>query len=391
MLVVKFLVTFFLFIFLRIECSTSSSGDSDLMDLCDVASARKTGGKVASDRVTEEAKSLKNRASKKRGSKSFKNTSSDDLYSKAITELSGISEWPSSLIYNQGKLNSCTANALAFCIRYLSIRNSSDPKCFVDNPELLSISRLYLYYNTRYLEGLIDKEDIIEKDTGASIAASVLALSRYGCCPEKFSDEIQCSLGHLEYGGWEYRKKLFSVQPTPENYLFALGHNSGLACEEEAPKDVTQNPYKNISKNIHCVDLCSKYKKKSKRPLTTKQKNSLIEEFKSVLSRNIPIFYGLAHDKNLDNDDHGFVPTPDMKTFLPAEDDLSTADVHAIVLVGYGKYNPSKPRTNYFKFINSWGSSWGHKGFGYLEEKYIANQHLFSLGGYSIDLSKGEI
>ncbi len=156
-------------------------------------------------------------------------------------------------------------------------------------------------------------------------------------------------------------------------------------------KDATPNPYKNISKNIRCLDLCSKYKKKNKRPLTIKQKHSLIREFKSVLSRNIPIFYGLAHEENLEKDDHGFVPTPDMSTFLPAEDDLSPAEVHAIVIVGHGNYNPSKPRNKYFKFINSWGPDWGHKGFGYLEEKYINNQHLFSLGGYSIDLTKGEV
>ncbi|MCX7343322.1 MAG: C1 family peptidase [Proteobacteria bacterium] len=391
MLVIKFLLIFFFFLLLNLECSANPSSDLDSLDSCDAAPIRKNGCKVASERVIEEAKSLKKFASKKRR-RSSSDTPCVDLPSfDSIIELSGISNWPSELIYNQGKLNSCTANALAFCIRYLSIRNSSDPKSFVDNPELLSPSRLYLYYNTRYLEGLIDKEDIIEKDTGASIAASVLALIRYGCCPETFSDELQCALGSLEYGGWEYRKKLFPVQPTPENYHFALGHNSGLKCEEAALQDAAPNPYKSIPKNIRCVDLCSKYKKKSKRSLTIKQKNSLIKEFKAVLSRDVPIFYGLTHDKNLDNDDHGFVQTPDMKTFLPAEDELSTAEVHAIVLVGYGKYNPSKPRKNYFKFINSWGACWGHKGFGYLEEKYITNQHLFSLGGYSIDLAKGEI
>ena len=387
MLVFKFLLTFLLFAFLKLESTVNPSSKLDLLDLCTAAPIRNTGCKAASDRVIEEAKSLTKRASKKRVRPSS-DTSCDDLSSTEVTELSGISTWPRELVYKQGSLNSCTANALVFCIRYLSIRNSCDPKSFIDNPELLSPSRLYLYYNTRYLEGLIDKEDIIKKDTGASIPASVLALSRYGCCPEKFSDELQCPLGPIEYGGWDYSKKLFSVQPTPENYHFAFGHHNGLPSEEPALKDATPNPYKSILTNIHCVDLCSKYKKKNKRPLTIRQKNSLIKEFKAVLSRNIPIFYGLAHDKNLDNDDRGFIPTPDLATFIPADDELFSTEVHAIVIVGYGKYNPSKPRKNYFKFINSWGPDWGNRGFGYLEEKYITNQRMFCVGGYSIDLEK---
>ncbi|MEI6187961.1 MAG: C1 family peptidase [Alphaproteobacteria bacterium] len=389
MLVIKFLLILLLFTFFNLECSVNPSSDSDSLDLCDAAPIRKTGCKVASERVIEEAKSLKKRVSKKRRRSSSDTPCVDLPSSDSIIELSGISNWPSELIYNQKGLNACAANSLAFCVRYLSIRNSSNPNNFTDNPELLSISRLYLYYNTRYLEGLIDEKDIVKKDVGASIEASVLALSRYGCCPETFSDELQCTLGPFKYGGWEYSKKLFPVQPAPENYYFAFGHYSKLKSEEQTLKDATPNSYMSIIKNIRCIDLYSKYEKRKNLALTARQKSSLIKEFKVTLGENIPIFYGLAHDQNLDKNDHGFVQTPDLATFSPTGDDCKIN--HAIVIVGYGKYNSSKPKENYFKFINSWGPHWGDKGFGYLKEDYITNHHLFSVGAYSIDLAKGEI
>lgn len=50
---------------------------------------------------------------------------------------------------------------------------------------------------------------------------------------------------------------------------------------------------------------------------------------------------------------------------------------HAVCLVGYGAY----PGT--FTFANSWGTSWGEDGFGYLPEAVIGNAS-FSASYYSI-------
>ena len=388
MLVFKFLLTFLLFTFLKLESSVNPSSKSDLMDLCTAAPIRKTGCKVASDRVIEEAKALKKRVSKKRGSKFSNNTPCDNLSSATITELSGISSWPRELVYDQGKLGACSANALAFCIRYLSIRNSSDPTNFIDNPELLSPSRLYLYYNTRYLEGIINGKNFIKRDTGASIDAAILALDKYGCCPEKSSDDLKCSIGTFHYAGWDYNIRKFSVQPPPENYRFALDESyNGLKIVESALKDSKKNPYKIITQNIRYVDLGINYDKKDSRALNAREKKALIENFKAVLSDNIPIFYGLDHDSNFERkNNNAFITTPNLDTFS-----TKNATGHAIVIVGYGSYNPSIPKVNYFKFINSWGPDWGDNGFGYLEEDYITNHHLFCVGGFSIDLVKGEM
>lgn len=43
---------------------------------------------------------------------------------------------------------------------------------------------------------------------------------------------------------------------------------------------------------------------------------------------------------------------------------------HAILLVGYDD------ATNTFKFRNSWGPSWGHRGYGYLPYSYVTNPDL---------------
>ena len=43
---------------------------------------------------------------------------------------------------------------------------------------------------------------------------------------------------------------------------------------------------------------------------------------------------------------------------------------HAITLVGYNT------KTQYFMFQNSWGTSWGQGGYGFLPYAYIQDPHL---------------
>jgi len=96
-----------------------------------------------------------------------------------FVELAGIAQWPSSLVYNQGNLGSTVANALAFTIRYLSKLqgNRLDP------------SRLFMYYNARYLEHLLDPSGGVDPnvDSGTSVIGAILALEKFGCCPESMS------------------------------------------------------------------------------------------------------------------------------------------------------------------------------------------------------------
>uniref|UniRef100_A0A6C0KGS6 Peptidase C1A papain C-terminal domain-containing protein n=1 Tax=viral metagenome TaxID=1070528 RepID=A0A6C0KGS6_9ZZZZ len=93
--------------------------------------------------------------------------------------------------FDQGSLGSCTANALCGVIAY-------------DMPGFIG-SRLFLYYNERYIE-----KDV-KDDGGAMLSDGVESLKIYGICPE--SD-------------WKYDISKFSVKPSKKCYQDAVSHHS---------------------------------------------------------------------------------------------------------------------------------------------------------------------
>jgi len=70
----------------------------------------------------------------------------------------------SNVIYDQGNLGSCTANALCYC--------------FVFNDPTYTPSRLFLYYNERVLDHAIPNDD------GSTLSQGINALIKYGVCSE---------------------------------------------------------------------------------------------------------------------------------------------------------------------------------------------------------------
>ena len=295
----------------------------------------------------------------------------------ADVELEGIKSWPTSLVYNQGNIGSCTANAVAFILRYLSVRNSDTPSNFLDNPQRLDCSRLYHYYNTRYEEGNITKNPKnVLVDKGASLEGAIIALDKYGACPEEFSEKTDLGRG-FSYGGWPYDIKKFKIQPNPESYRFSLDVNYG-----GINADSRVNPYGLVSKNLRYSDLCSAYISGS-RLNTEDEKRYLVNEFRVKIGSNIPVYFGTLLGKGmLTLQVGGFVPMPALdKSFKPIGG-------HAIAIVGHGKYNSQKPDQNYFKFINSWGAKWGDNGFGYFPVEYVANVNFFRSSAYAVDLLK---
>ena len=73
-------------------------------------------------------------------------------------------------VENQGDSNSCTANAMAGAYEYLDNRLNSNA---------VDVSRLFIYYNARLLDGDVDK------DQGTYLSSCITVLKKYGACSEE--------------------------------------------------------------------------------------------------------------------------------------------------------------------------------------------------------------
>ena len=95
-------------------------------------------------------------------------------------------------IENQGRLGSCTANALAGHLQFLEMIAGVDYK---------DLSRLFIYFNERALEGTIGF------DSGAMIRDGIKVLAKYGVCQE---------------ASWPYDITQFTKKPTVACYKEGL-------------------------------------------------------------------------------------------------------------------------------------------------------------------------
>ena len=99
-----------------------------------------------------------------------------------------------SSVENQGQLGSCTANALAGNLEFLE-KQTGMPAT--------DLSRLFIYYNERALEGNVSQ------DSGAMIRDGIKTLAKQGVCDE---------------GRWPYVTTKFSVKPPAACYQQGLQH-----------------------------------------------------------------------------------------------------------------------------------------------------------------------
>jgi hypothetical protein len=111
-------------------------------------------------------------------------------------------------VENQGDTNSCAANATAGAYEYLIKRHQGKKQ---------DISRLYVYYNARYM----DDEDNIE-DEGATLSSVIEGLKEYGACTEDT---------------WTFDPDLVNEEPDQDAY----DEGSGFLVEsaKAVPTDLT--------------------------------------------------------------------------------------------------------------------------------------------------------
>lgn len=102
------------------------------------------------------------------------------------------------IIVDQGQLGSCTANALAGAVLFMH---------FKDNTGLLgALSRLFIYYNERVLEGTVSA------DAGATLRDGIKTLAAKGVCIET---------------AWPYDIRQFAQKPSVSCYKAALKERIG--------------------------------------------------------------------------------------------------------------------------------------------------------------------
>lgn len=99
-----------------------------------------------------------------------------------------------SAVENQGELGSCTANALVGALEFLEIK---------DREPAMDLSRLFVYYNERAIEGTVSQ------DSGAMLRDGIKTLARQGVCAEQL---------------WPYDIGRFAVRPSTACYRAASRH-----------------------------------------------------------------------------------------------------------------------------------------------------------------------
>jgi C1A family cysteine protease len=110
--------------------------------------------------------------------------------------------------YNQGRLGSCTANAISGALQFLEKKEGSA------DPEMPS--RLFIYFNERSLEGTV------ASDSGAQIRDGIKSVAKRGFCAEDM---------------WPYDIRRFAVKPPERCYRSALKERVSqyLRLDHDAP------------------------------------------------------------------------------------------------------------------------------------------------------------
>ena len=214
-------------------------------------------------------------------------------------------------VFHQGRLNSCTANAVvaAFGI------DTKKQKLYYFEP-----SRLFIYYNTREIE------ETVSTDSGASLRNTVKAFNRCGVCPEKLIEA--CDFGEGKPDGsrrylpyWPYDTQKFNKRPPPECYLEAVRNH---ICK-----------YERLSQEIDQLRAC------------LKSGSPFVFGFKVF-----PSFGGTGS--------FGIMP-------MPAKGEVFHS-LHAVVAVGYDDVRKK------IVVLNSWGCHWGQNGYFFMPYEFITNE-----------------
>jgi C1A family cysteine protease len=112
-------------------------------------------------------------------------------------------------IYDQARLNSCTANAIAAAVEFDQMKQN-ETKVFMP-------SRLFIYYNERSMEGSVGA------DNGAMIRDGIKSVGKQGDCPED---------------SWPYDAAKVFDKPSASCYTDAIKHKA--VAYQRVTRDLNQ-------------------------------------------------------------------------------------------------------------------------------------------------------
>jgi C1A family cysteine protease len=200
-------------------------------------------------------------------------------------------------IEDQGQLGSCVSHSLAGALEFLENK---------DNKSFARMSRLFIYYNARALEGTV------KSDSGCTIRDAIKTLVKQGDCPET---------------DWPYTISKFKTKPSCKSY------SDGL---------------KDVITVYNSVD------------------NTNLSLLKAALASGYPFAFGISVYSSFESNSvitTGIVPMPNVK-----KEQLLGG--HALLAVGYDDTK------QWFIVRNSWGTSFGDKGYIYIPYAYLTNSTL---------------